>query len=101
MKISMKNLCWIVVFLTIFSCAKKEDNSVRSVPETTLSKSEITTDKQELHVIDRKIIKEGEIHFETSDLAKTRKHIDEAIKDFKGYISKEEDQKTYFRKFRG
>lgn len=94
MKISMKNFCWMVVFLTIFSCAKKEETPSRSVPEAASFESEKRAGKQELQVIDRKIIKEGEIHFETSDLAKTRKLIDEAIKELKGYISKE-DEYTY------
>ena len=94
MKISMKNLCWLVVFWTIFGCAEKEETPSRSVPEATAIESKKPAGKNELQVIDRKIIKEGEIDFETSDLAKTRKLIDEAIKQLEGYISKE-DEYTY------
>ncbi len=94
MIISMKHFCWMVVFFTILSCAKKEEAPSRSVPESTSIASTEPTGKQELRVIDRKLIKEGEIHFETSDLVKTRKLIDKAIKELEGYISKE-DEYTY------
>ncbi len=53
-----------------------------------------SVDNQELHLIDIKIIKEGEIYFETTDLAKMRKLIDEAVNNLEGYISKE-DEYTY------
>lgn len=43
--------------------------------------------------ITRKLIKEGNLAFETTDLLQTQKHIEQAIKKHSGYISSENESK--------
>ncbi|CAL2101739.1 conserved protein of unknown function [Tenacibaculum sp. 190130A14a] len=45
-------------------------------------------------IIQRKLIKKGNVSFETNDLTKTRKHIEESLLKFKGYISEDNQYKS-------
>ena len=44
--------------------------------------------------IQRKLIKRGDVSFETNDLVKTRKHIEETLQKYKGYISEDNQHKS-------
>lgn len=44
-------------------------------------------------IVERKLIKNGEITFTTKDIAETRKLIEKVCKDFEAYISSDEQQK--------
>lgn len=47
--------------------------------------------------IQRKLIKRGDISFETDDLSKTKKNISEAVKKYGGYIANENEYKSSHR----
>ena len=70
--------------------ANQKQDFTQSVADTALEK-QVQADKPEVPevnpVIERKIIKEGEISFETTNSTETRKVISKSIADFKGYIS--------------
>lgn len=46
--------------------------------------------------VERKLIKTGDIAFETDDLSATRKHIEQAVKKFNGYISSDNERKSSY-----
>ena len=48
----------------------------------------------ESEIVERKLIKNGEITFSTKNINDTRKELEKACKDFNGYISSEEQQKS-------
>lgn len=86
MKSIIKIFCLLLLFLTFFSCGENKES-----PQYMMISSKNTDNNQKLAVIDRKIIKEGSIDFETTDIVKTRNLIDEAIKKLGGYISEENE----------
>ncbi|CAM1339966.1 conserved hypothetical protein [Tenacibaculum aestuarii] len=48
----------------------------------------------EAPVVERKLIKTGDISFETSDLSATRNHIEQVLKKYNGYISTDNEYKS-------
>jgi len=78
----------VLAVLTICSCsqAKQESNVAQSV-EVSLQPDEQKSDKVE--TVDRKIIKQGEIKFETADVDKTKSLILQTVQELNGYISKD------------
>lgn len=90
----MKNILTILtttVLLTIYSCGQKQEYSGASAdlamqePQTAGQKP---ADKVE-NSVDRKIIKEGEISFETASTSKTKSLITKTVQELNGYISKD------------
>ena len=81
----------IAVILSIIGCSagKEEETGV-----ATLSKQSETPSAQERLPIDKKLIKEGDIYFESAHLSERRQQINEAVKKFDAYIAKEKEQ-TY------
>ena len=84
-------LLTLIFLVSVYSCNQKQDfNEVAA--DVALEKS-VNADKPEVpegnSVIERKIIKEGEISFETINSAETRRIISKSVSDFKGYISKD------------
>ena len=57
------------------------------VTEESLSDGEATP--QKIDVLERKIIKTGDVRFKTHDLQKTRQAVLNAVNAFKGYVSEE------------
>jgi Domain of unknown function (DUF4349) len=53
---------------------------------------------EKIEVVERKIIKTGEIRFETKDLNQTKNIISKAVADLKGYISEESQNNSDYRK---
>ena len=95
MKRFLRRFSWLFVLLLIAGCEQKAvDSRSRLASEPLPEKTDIVTDKPMLPSLDRKIIKEGEIHFETSDLDETRQRITASVTSLEGYISKE-NQYTY------
>ena len=95
MKRFLRRFSWLFVLLLIAGCEQKAvDSRSRLASEPLPEKTDIVTDKPVLPSLDRKIIKEGEIHFETSDLDETRQRITASVTSLEGYISKE-NQYTY------
>lgn len=88
----VKISCVMTLFLSFFSCGENDEKPRLAIIQAYKpADSKNSFDNQELNVIDRKIIKEGSIDFETTDIAKTRNIIDEAIKKLGGYISEENE----------
>ena len=48
-------------------------------------------------MLDRQLIKEGSINFETHDIAETRQHIESLVQKYGAYISQEDERATYSR----
>ncbi len=90
------NICLFVTMALFISCSNKESISEAMVSSDMASASGESVAKDEnIPVSDRRIIKEGEISFETSDNNETRKLINKLVNDYKGYISQDNvtDQK--------
>jgi len=98
MKHSLKLLAAIAV-ITIFSCNKSRDENI--IPDV-LQKEPVSNSKDvkgKQGIPDqRKIIKEGDLSFETKDAAKTRNMIATAVSEVNGYISKD-DAHEYAARF--
>ena len=48
----------------------------------------------EAPVVERKLIKTGDVSFETNDLSATRSHIEQVLKKYKGYIATDNEYKS-------
>jgi len=48
-------------------------------------------------MLERQLIKEGTINFETHDIAETRRHIESLVQKYGAYISQENERATYSR----
>lgn len=48
-------------------------------------------------ILERQLIKEGSINFETSDITETRQHIETLVQKYKAYISQEDERTTASR----
>ena len=82
----------VITVLAICSCsrAKQEYNMMSAdvaMEEPALQTNEQKTDKVEM--VDRKIIKQGEIKFKTANVNKTKSLILQTVQELNGYISKE------------
>lgn len=79
-----------MLLLTIYSCGRMQEYKGASsdILEKDKTSTQRSTDKAE--PVDRKIIKEGEIRFETSDINETKSLIDKTAKELGGYISKDD-----------
>ncbi|AWW00708.1 DUF4349 domain-containing protein [Arcticibacterium luteifluviistationis] len=94
------NKLLVLLFVTIlFSCQSNQEE-LTSASEIDLSdfaeEEEVSSDNSE-STIERKLIKNGKLEFETQDLSKTSKGIKENLKRLKGYISKESDYNNDYR----
>ena len=104
----MKNLSiflFLLISIILVSCGSKSDSmayeggysdDMAKTVAYNLSEEEvipITREESEstetIKIVDRKIIREGDISFETDSLGKTANHIHKTVKELKGYISKD------------
>lgn len=96
----MKNtIFFIIVALILILLSCKNDNQlIKSLSPETMVSSDIALPQEALEksisqdqtpVYDRRIIKEGEISFETSDKDETRKIINKGVKESNAYISQD------------
>jgi hypothetical protein len=60
--------------------------------------SKTTPSSEKIEVVERKIIKTGDIRFETKDLNQTKSIIAKSVADLKGYISEESQNNSDYRK---
>ena len=90
---SMKNLikiCTLFLLLSIYSCASKE-NYQEIMGDVVAEKAlEIKADKS-LQSDQRKIIRDGRITFETTNVKLTNALIKKAVKEFNAYIASENE----------
>lgn len=82
----------ILLFLVIiYSCQSNQEQAEVAADvafEKSLNEDKAET-SQDKPAIERKIIKEGEITFETSNSTETKEIISKSVAEFKGYISKD------------
>ena len=78
------------LLLVFCACSNKQEYS-EFAAEVSDEQSEVTPSSEDATVvIERKVIKEGEIRFETSSVEETKLFISQAVQELNGYISKED-----------
>ncbi len=85
--ITMSSVCLLLI---LFSCKQSEINS--EAPRDFTIQENIETETKELPdetEADRKLVKDGNITFKTSDVNKTKTYITQLVQEFKGYIAKD------------
>jgi hypothetical protein len=92
MKIQEK-IFGLLILLLMFGCAKNEDASFEMAEEESIA----TQTAQEEINVERKLIKEGRVEFETDNINSTRKLIFESIEKYKGYTSSDQEYKSIGR----
>lgn len=107
-----KIVALIIITLCIFSCKDEVSNDTLSlmsrdydysgklIAANDISESEVTeslVEKTKGTIIERKLIKNGRITFETPDLKRTKGQILSAVKKYKGYISSDSQNEQYDR----
>lgn len=96
-KILCYTLIGVISLLTLTSCDKKYDSvAAESADYLSLSNANSSPAKnlEVEQAVERKIIKEGTIRFETANAAETRKQITAALATYKGYVSQDQAE-TY------
>jgi hypothetical protein len=86
----------LIILLAIFGCAQNSDTA-----NIEMAKEEIaapTTEQKTNETVERKLIKEGRVEFETDNVNTTRKTIFEAVNKYKGYVSSDQEFKSTGRK---
>ena len=94
MKLQTTIISLLIILLT-FSCGNKQDSA--SINSEEMSMNLQADQKQqgvELPDIERKLIKEGQVEFETDDLHAARKIIIQSIEKNKGYVSSDQEYKS-------
>jgi hypothetical protein len=98
---SIKSIITILTALTVLttcSCSGKkqesewEYNSAKTFDALVMEESSLQTNEpisDKVETVDRKIIKEGEIKFKTTDVNKTKSLIVQTLRESNGYISKD------------
>lgn len=92
----LNNYLGLIIFLTVFGCAQNPDSaSIKMADEEVVAP---TTEQKSSVTVERKLIKDGRIEFETDNLNSTRKTIFEAVNKYKGYVSSDQEFKSSGRK---
>lgn len=86
----------LIMVLIIFGCAQNTDSANMEV--AALETVAPTTEQEINETVERKLIKEGRVEFETGNLNTTRKTIFEAVSKYKGYVSSDQEYKSPGRK---
>lgn len=82
----------VLMLVTCAGCSQSSDNtSMEAASEEAVAP---VTDQKTDAAVERKLIKEGQVEFETSNLSSTRKTIFEAVDKYKGYVSSDHEFKS-------
>lgn len=91
--LNMKNvsvLFSLSLLLSFVGCTNQQEYAeLAMVADDAVQDMAPSPENTEIH-IDRKVIKEGEIRFETSSIEDTKQSISQAVQDINGYISKDD-----------
>jgi len=79
-----KTLLFVLLSILFFGCGSKYENSESSTFNTVKNNS-----IEKVNAIDRKLIKNGSIRFETDDIEKTNRLIKSSLDKFGAYVSEE------------
>jgi F420-0:gamma-glutamyl ligase-like protein len=86
----------LLFLTTLLGCAESpESASMKMADEEIVTP---TSGQKADEVVERKLIKEGQVEFETDNLSSTRKNIFEAVTKYKGYVSSDQEFKSPGRK---
>lgn len=88
----LKKILGLLILILVIGCQSKNENAAFEMADEEI----VTTNTQEIQnvEIERKLIKEGRVIFETKDINSTRKTIFEAIEKYDGYISSDQEYKS-------
>lgn len=84
-----KNILALVAIMLLMTGCKQSPMS-----EAAMAESDASSPKLETSQVERKLIKEGSVGFETDNIASTRQHIIKSVEQHKGYISSDETYKS-------
>lgn len=96
-KIVFHTVIGVIFLLTLASCNKKYDSvAAETADYLSLADTDSSPAKnlEAGQTVERKIIKEGSIRFETANAAATRKQITAALATYKGYLAQDQSE-TY------
>ena len=80
----------LFLLILVLSCSKNENASLKMPDEVSIS-----TKMEEKKIdLERKLIKEGNVEFETDDINSTRKQIFESIEKYNAYVSSDQEYKS-------
>lgn len=92
------NVVSVVVLLTVYACGRNmnfDEAFVPSLAEAGPEAPPVPTEEQEVVNVERKLIKEGNVSFETDNMAGTRQQILISITKYKGYASSDQAYNSY------
>lgn len=92
MKLHLKIVTLFILFLSL-GCENNENASFEMANQPAADQTE---QGEEINV-ERKLIKDGTVDFETVDISATRKLIFKSIEKYKGYLSEDRQYKSYGR----
>ena len=85
-----KTISGLLILILMLGCSRSDNAEFKMADEALMSTQ---TEQQKVNV-ERKLIKEGRVVFETDDNTSTRKQIFESIKKYEGYISSDQEYKS-------
>jgi len=74
----------------IFGCGQRQKNNGAQTSEAFAAKEAVNN---EASIVERKLIKEGQVSFETTSIGATRKRVLDAVEKYKGYIASDQEYK--------
>lgn len=86
----------LIILLAVFSCTQNPQSVRMEMAEEEVVAP--TTEQNSLQSIERKLIKEGRVEFETENLSLTRKTIFAAVNKYQAYVSSDQEFKSPGRK---
>ncbi len=86
----------LIILLTFFGCSQNRERTTMEMADEEMVAP--TTEQTIDETVERKLIKEGWVEFETDDFNSTRKTIFEAVKKHEGYVSSDQEFKSPGRK---
>ena len=98
----LTKLLGVIILLAFFGCAQNRDSAIFEMADEEMvaptTEQVIDETDETVEKVERKLIKEGRVEFETNDLNSTRKTIFEAVKKYKGYVSSDQEFNSPGRK---
>lgn len=93
-----KNLFILLASLLVLSgCTQPQDDSVSSEAMMAVPLQKMDGPDQAVRTIERKLIKEGNVEFETDDLGTARQKVYKAVEKYKGYIDSDQEFRSVGR----
>ncbi len=86
----------LFILLTLFGCSQSPENASMEMANEKTAAPPI--EQKSSKTVERKLIKEGRVEFESDNLSLTRKTIFEAVKKYNGYVSSDQEYNSPGRK---